>query len=140
MQKSRVTIQASFQAALDTITNQDKREDWDVRLDESKIIYRSNDRTYHRIYQVYKLPVPITDRDFVIDEWNREDYPEKGMYAMYQESLPVHIDPIPEHSSRERGNIIVVGIVFYGRFDAWLNREVTEVFSVSQIDIRGYVP
>ena len=35
---------------------------------------------------------------------------------------------------------MIVGVVFFSRFDKWLNREVTEVFSVSQVDIRGFVP
>ena len=39
MQKSKVTIQACFQAAYNTITNLDKREDWDNRLDENRVIY-----------------------------------------------------------------------------------------------------
>ena len=39
-----------------------------------------------------------------------------------------------------RGNLIIMGFIMKPRFDAEMNKEITEVYHVNCLDIMGYFP
>ena len=82
----------------------------------------------------------MADRDFYLCEHFRQDYPELGMSTLFVESLPANASEMPEQPKRIRANLIIIGFVFKGRFDAALQQDVTDVFFVNCLDIMGSFP
>ena len=58
---------------------------------------------------------------------------------MYAESCKDN-DEMPEHKDRVRVNLQKFGVVMKPFFDQALNKEVTENFFLSQLDIGGRLP
>ena len=48
-----------------------------------QVLDKSEDNSRRRIYYAIKSSVPmlVEDRDFLIDEYYRANYPEEGMYT-----------------------------------------------------------
>ena len=62
------------------------------------------------------------------------------MVTLYVESIPTNEDECPEIRGRVRGKIFILGFIFKARFDADLQKEVTDMFFVTCLDINGSVP
>ena len=86
MHKQSLIIQASFQSALDTSLDYERKRVWDQTFYDVQVLYQSNDNSHRQIYYSVKssIPLVVDDRDFLIDEHYRANYPEENMYTYIQ--------------------------------------------------------
>ena len=72
-----------FEAALDTSLDYDRKGVWDTTFYDIKVLEESEDKSRRQIYYAVKSSVPllVDDRDFLIEEHYRANYPEENMYT-----------------------------------------------------------
>ena len=86
MQKQQVTIRAPFQAALDTMLDHERKNIWDEKCFDYRVLYQAPDNSHRRIYYAVKSPLPSLagNRDLKIEEHYKANFPEPGMFTYIQ--------------------------------------------------------
>lgn len=121
-------IQASCEEILSVIMDLDKKKQWAPMLKENRTV-REFDPNFKIAYELYDLPWPLSNRDFVcfIKAIPRND----GILAVVQD-----IDAgVPEYDGVVRGSIIIAGY-HLKRLDA----RNTQIVYAACSDPKGSIP
>ena len=127
----RVVVQASYKACVHTTLDYNRRLNWDEDFFDYRMLYQSQCKTRRRMYYTFRSPSSFDDRDFYLNEHRFIDYPEPGMFTIFNESMLPNDAEMPEQKNRVRVNVHIFGGVMKPYFDSLLNKEITQVFFVS---------
>jgi len=101
---------------------------------------KESDMSYSKIYYAIKSPFGVSDRDFILDQYIRRDYPEPGQVSLHVASIPHETSGKPLVKGRVRADIKVVAYIFTPLNDLETGDEVCDCFMITSVDINGLVP
>ena len=140
MIKLKLRVHASLNALMDNLIDFEIRAKWDNQMYDFQTLEKEVDWSYAKIYYAIKSPFGVSDRDFVLAQYIRKDYPEPGQISLHVASIPTDTSGKPLVKGRVRAEIKIVGYIITPLNDLVTGEEVCDCFMVSSVDINGLVP